>query len=1294
MPSNILIDGNSQSEESIVDFASVVPVTLTSPTTTTYSWEFLDWPLDTAFHNTWLQATFPGAPAPTWTPDREGTWVVQLTDTNDGSVDIKVLAVRNIRTNIRVPGAGETVETADTTYNAALNHRGWALRRNVDLHRLDELATSGGIQLCYLNDVANIGGGTIDAGTLVSFSTTTANIIDPNTNEKVPVVVLADANAGSSGNPYAGAVKAGRVAQAVNPGGVNHEYVDTAIPNQTYIWVSRSGIVEAPLAGTLNFAAWTVGEYVYVSNTAGGVYREIDQFRDVNAPTTMTVAGVVVTAANPGAMAIIPSMSMLGVGTNQNLFKYSGIGEFSGLRLGRADAGSSAGEDDGTIEIIATNAEAGNITQGDVVSLVANGTGLDAWIADSSLVSTNTDLKRFGLIGVAVETVATGVLGHFTVYGSAPNATTSMGANVGLAVVGSSTSLLGDYSGKAVTPNLVQITSPLVPDNNIIVPVGTWDGSNLVVGWVPDSGMVKIATSDQRGQVDVTNVDELNFTNGNVYSNSVSGGLVNISYPNTARDHDNYYITIYEASVEGQSLWSDAHNGLAGEIKAANNDYPGAELIDETVNNDGLVGSFILDERYVPHEHLLTFKVYGYTDDAAAGAADVRFWMRLNSCGEESGSYQGLGDGSFNFGGSTSRTPFSMEFLFRNTSEFYGFLDPIAGVGPTTLDFKIIRDDVIASSLIVTRVVLQAMTPNKGLGRLADSTPTTLWENQIVGHAIADQLTGAHNNIDNTASIAADQTTAGVDLLDGNLSRPAGFVTADPRLDPTKDLKIRATVRYHDTAVATATGLRLWVESVERDLVYNESIAVAGVSQLVTKTPAGATTAAHYEVLCYEWTLAAASIPTATMGFNWLIEKTTADAGTAVILQLANIQFYQDASTDGAVSEVYENSIESVTAIDSNINPGTTLNISKQVDYLGWEFASGGSEKFISSIRFDPRYNERGPLTVKIIGWVSATIASPGVTLELDVASGYQFGSLSDPSLFSLVGEYSASSAAVAANSVRITYHSFQIPANLLWDTGGPNTFGQADDSHVMSYIRLQRTDVDAATYNLLSISVHADADTNIAGNEDRHLDINEDVFTSSDAHIIAGSSRHDEYRSILTSAHRYIWNFGADASRGAVAAGGGTLELHPTCVAGTSYTTTALGTLIPFNIVILGVYGWIEDATVGPAATLLGDQITLNVVVLPRDGGTSQNTAQGVVNFPLTISVQDDGAIRWSGNNSNFGADSTELPMVIIPENYGAAARSRWMLQLVFTNNDAANTIDLLANIQVEVALLPNRVL
>lgn len=101
----------------------------------TYLWEFLDRPEGSAaaFSN-------PAIQAPTFTPDVEGSYLVKLTVNRTLATETTntvVCAVAQLRTNARIPAAGETRETSTT--------RGWALAVNRFMKLVDERLSTGGM---------------------------------------------------------------------------------------------------------------------------------------------------------------------------------------------------------------------------------------------------------------------------------------------------------------------------------------------------------------------------------------------------------------------------------------------------------------------------------------------------------------------------------------------------------------------------------------------------------------------------------------------------------------------------------------------------------------------------------------------------------------------------------------------------------------------------------------------------------------------------------------------------------------------------------------------------------------------------------------------------------------------------------------------------------------------------------------------------------------------------------------------------------------------------------------------
>ena len=101
----------------------------------TYLWEFLDRPegSSAAFSNDSIQS-------PSFTPDVEGTYLIKLTvNRNEATerVNTVIAAVPQVRTNIRIPAAGETREESTL--------RGWAESVNRNFQLLDQDRADGGM---------------------------------------------------------------------------------------------------------------------------------------------------------------------------------------------------------------------------------------------------------------------------------------------------------------------------------------------------------------------------------------------------------------------------------------------------------------------------------------------------------------------------------------------------------------------------------------------------------------------------------------------------------------------------------------------------------------------------------------------------------------------------------------------------------------------------------------------------------------------------------------------------------------------------------------------------------------------------------------------------------------------------------------------------------------------------------------------------------------------------------------------------------------------------------------------
>ena len=161
---------------------------------------------------------------------------------------------------------------------------------------------------------------------------------------------------------------------------------------------------------------------LYVSGTtAGQLVGASDTFAPGStAAELMIPVGVVGdTTVAQGSAVVFPSRYFGGEGpdaSRTNMFR--GIGDYSNIRVGRASGGVGgvAGEEDGTIELVATAGE--NILINQVVCINTNGGGvMQAFVADSTYDTSVAANKRYGIFGIAVQAVNAASLGHFTVFG-------------------------------------------------------------------------------------------------------------------------------------------------------------------------------------------------------------------------------------------------------------------------------------------------------------------------------------------------------------------------------------------------------------------------------------------------------------------------------------------------------------------------------------------------------------------------------------------------------------------------------------------------------------------------------------------------------------------------------------------------------------------------------------------------------------------------------------------------------------------------------------------------------------
>ena len=187
--------------------------------------------------------------------------------------------------------------------------------------------------------------------------------------------------------------------------------------------------------------------------------------------------------------------------------------------------------------------------------------------------------------------------------------------------------------------------------------------------------------------------------------------------------------------------------------------------------------------------------------------------------------------------------------------------------------------------------------------------------------------------------------------------------------------------------------------------------------------------------------------------------------------------------------------------------------------------------------------------------------------------------------------------------------------------------------------------------------------------------------------------------RTLLGSAHRYYFNFATNAVTSILNTAshelgplGGNLPAAP--------ATTAYGMLIPFNIAIIGVYGFADH---NDAQGALNIELALDVV---DTGGVVKNIDDGVVNMPLkTVSLRH--GWRWTANPLNFNVptatqDLQKIPLIYLPDVYSstgwdagpppvpaAFAGPGWLLRCTVTNN-SGGTVALSANVVVEAMVLP----
>lgn len=666
-------------------------------------WTLLNAPAGTAFNAAWFAANNGGGPpilanplnsGNTFILDKEGSWFFRCTrtDTSD-SIDF-IVSTNNVRTNTRIPAAGETTQSDQDTANHAYpggspSGQGWAKDRNYALDVLDDLSTSGGVQLCYFN-ASTIPGATapwnvapagLKAGAALAL-TGAMHTINHVTGEQVPIVGLAN---GDTEPEYVGLFKSDTT-------GSNGTV--TSVNTNRLIWVSRSGVVEAA-PNVIDTTAFTDGEILFLSKTAGRVMRGSDRFQlGANKPTFSVPTCLVLNSNATGRVLTLPSEYLGGVSTASKSFRYSGIGDFSGLRVGSNDVGTAIdGELFGCVEMVAQNSESGTINAGTVCMLTYQTAGTDhvqAAIADANSAPTVVAAKREGIVCVAIENVAAGATGHFCIYGPVTAAAAQVSAsanaakNPGAPVYVGSSQYPGstNQAGHAVLFDEVAGNSPadLTLDSlanysayNHIIPIGQLSnvgGTDVImVGFHQETGYLDTVFGGLQNQTLPTGVTNPAVTTtmaraGLSYNKSsiqiqdsaatfsvqvgdtdVDMGTLTpdktvIKVAGSGADDTVAQVDMYECKIPGTILYQSspgAATGLDGTYDTATT-FTGSKLDPSSANT--LYGTFNYDLRcgvgINPGTHGMfnnstRLKVYGITEGNTVSAITIKAKIRFNT---------------------------------------------------------------------------------------------------------------------------------------------------------------------------------------------------------------------------------------------------------------------------------------------------------------------------------------------------------------------------------------------------------------------------------------------------------------------------------------------------------------------------------------------------------------------------------------------------------------------------------------------------------------------------------------
>jgi len=610
-------------------------------------------------------------------PDKAGTWLIRCTNTNTAETVDVVIGVLQERTGIRIPAAGETNQADSdvgfhsypTLPSGSPAAMGWAKDRNYALEMFDELISSGGLQLYWLEDAAiaaqpwSGAGNTAKAGVAVALEGSVKTLSGVPSPGSVPKVKLANGDTDQEcvGLIYCGwdeptpTPNAPLASQSVYPKVITKD----AIPNGSLILVSHAGAVTAGAVGILDLTApITPGEILYLSHLPGLLQGGTDRFAMVSTgigtPTTYVVpVAIAADNAATGTVTVIPSEYWGGLGTStaDQCFRYKGLGDFRGMRVGGPESTQVAGEMRGAIEMIATCKELGGLTVGDVCMLYPDSTGAinTAHLADAQStgypISGGDMVRTSGIVGICVQDVALDGVGHFVIYGPAEaklsaTAVTQVGVNNALSLyVGTNDVPVGGTGtrGKCVLFDEVGNRPPeLLPCKIIsvgcVVPQTTGGTTEMIMvgmgqhdGYVTGAGSGQIQQSTQRveGAFAAGNSGRPNgawtgslqyllFQDGTSTltphgDSSTGAGLYQdgrisetvTKLAGTGADDSLGEIDLFEAKLPGTALATlpvgDVTN-LAGTVNASSFNKVAAAKLEASGTNQ-LVGTFCFDKR-------------------------------------------------------------------------------------------------------------------------------------------------------------------------------------------------------------------------------------------------------------------------------------------------------------------------------------------------------------------------------------------------------------------------------------------------------------------------------------------------------------------------------------------------------------------------------------------------------------------------------------------------------------------------------------------------------------------------